>query len=347
MPEAPGAIEADETTPSRGRRRGSFTLRAGLLAVGWLIVAVLGLLALLRVVAWDSIQPLIVLDSLTLLIYLPSWVVATGALIARRWRLAAAAIVVVAAHVAFVAPELSAAAPVPAWAQQAPVVRVLDANVDHAQHFYTGYRKAIESDRPDLITFEEFTPANLRSITASGVLASFPYRCVAPTEGATGFLIASRLRLTGCQVRTVFAYQHWDQYMVEATLWSPGGPVALRVVHPIAPFPAYWHEWTAALAAVSQSVRASGTSNMLMIGDFNATWGNQRFAALLGDGLTDGAAARGKAVDMTWPSGALVPPFARIDHVLTGGRLAVTPIRTERGFGTDHRYLVATVAIRS
>lgn len=346
MPEVPGAIEVEETTPSRGRRRSS-AVRAGLLAAGWLIVAVLGLLALLRVVAWDSIEPLIVLDSLTLVLYLPSWVVAAGALIARRWWLAAAAIVVVAAHVAFVAPELSAAAPVPAWAQHAPVVRVLDVNIDKASHFDTGYRKVIESDRPDLITFEEFTPANLRSMTASGVLASFPYRCLAPADGATGFLIASRLRLTGCKVRSVFVYGQWNPYLVEATVWSPGGPVALRVVHPIAPFLAYWREWTAALAAVSQSVRASGASNMLMIGDFNATWGNQKFVALLDDGLTDGAAARGKAAAMTWPSGALVPPFARIDHVLTGTRMAVTGISAEPGFGTDHRYLVATVAIRT
>ena len=35
-----------------------------LLAVGWLIVAVLGLVALLRLVAWDSLQPLVVLDAL-------------------------------------------------------------------------------------------------------------------------------------------------------------------------------------------------------------------------------------------------------------------------------------------
>ena len=135
--------------------------------------------------------------------------------------------------------------------------------------------------------------------------------------------------------------------MVEATLWSPGGPVALRLVHTLAPFPAYWREWSAALAAVGQSVRASGDSRMLMVGDFNATWGNSGFVALLHDGLTDGAAARGKATDMTWPNGAVVPPFVRIDHVLTGARLAVTEIAAKPGFGSDHRYLVATVAIRT
>ena len=64
-------------------------------------------------------------------------------------------------------------------------------------------------------------------------------------------------------------------------------------------------------------------------------------------GLTDGAAARGKAIDMTWPNGAIVPAFVRIDHVLTGAKLAVTDIATGAGFGSDHRYMTATVAIRT
>ena len=206
--------------------------------------------------------------------------------------------------------------------------------------------RAIEQDRPDLITLEEFTPSALRSMAASGVLASFPYRCAAPLYNASGFLIASRLRLTGCRVQVLYPDGLWTPYMVQATLWSPGGPVALRVVHTLAPLPASWREWSTVLADVGQSVRASGDSRMLMVGDFNATWGNKGFVALLHDGLTDGAAARGKATDMTWPNGAVVPPFVRIDHVLTGARLAVTQIAAKPGFGSDHRYLVATVAIQ-
>jgi endonuclease/exonuclease/phosphatase (EEP) superfamily protein YafD len=338
---------ASDRKAGRYGHRTQAIMHVGLLAVGWLIVAVLGLVALLRLVAWDSIEPLIVLDALTLVVYLPAWVVAVGALIARRWRLATAAMVIVVAQLAFVAPEFLAATPVPAWTRSAPMVRVFDANIDKSLHFEVGYVRAIEQDRPDLVTLEEFTPPALQSMMASGVLARLPYRCVAPTSGATGFLIASRLRLTGCRVRAVLWDHQWVPYMVEAILWSPGGPVAVRLVHTLAPFPAYWREWSAALAAVDRSVRASGDSRMLMVGDFNATWGNSGFVALLHDGLTDGAAARGSASDMTWPNGAVVPPFVRIDHVLTGTRLAVTKIAAEPGFGSDHRYLVATVAIRA
>jgi endonuclease/exonuclease/phosphatase (EEP) superfamily protein YafD len=347
VPKAADTIKAGGTYPPRHRHGASAIVRVGLIAVGWFIVAVLGLVALLRLVAWDSLEPLIVLDALTPIVYLPAWVVAVGALIVRRWWLAVAAVVIVVAQVAFVAPELLASTPVPAWARHAPVVRVFDANIDKSLHFEAGYVRAIEQDRPDLITLEEFTPPALQSMMASGVLASFPYRCVAPAYGATGFLIASRLHLTGCRVQTVLWDGHWTPYMVEAALWSPGGPVALRLVHTLAPLPAYWREWSAVLAAVDRSVRASGDSRMLMIGDFNATWGNSGFVALLHDGLTDAAAALGKARDMTWPNGAIVPPFVRIDHILTGARLTVTEIAAEPGFGSDHRYLVAMVAIRT
>ena len=347
MPQAPGAIEEGEACLPRRRARGRAVVGVGLLVAGWLIVAVLGLVALLRLVAWDSLEPLVVLDALTLVVYLPAWVLAAAALTARRWWLAAAAAVIIAAQLTFVAPELLAAAPVPTWARHAPVVRVFDANVDQSLGFHNGYVRAIEQDRPDLVTLEEFTPPALQAMSASGVLTRFPYRCAAPAYGATGFLIASRLRLTGCRVQTVL----WDgqptPYMVQATLWSPAGPVAVRLIHTLAPFPVSWREWAAALAAVDRSVRASGDAGMLMVGDFNATWGNAGFAALLADGLTDGAAARGKATDMTWPNGAIVPPFVRIDHVLTGARLTVTQIAARPGFGSDHRYLVATVAIRT
>jgi endonuclease/exonuclease/phosphatase (EEP) superfamily protein YafD len=330
----------------RPRRQWSDVAGVGLLVVGWVVVGLLGLVALFRLVAWDSIEPLIVLNALTIVVYVPAWFVAIGALIGRRWWLAGAAIAIVAAQVAFVAPEFLAATPVPVWSRDAPKVRLFDANVDKSLTFETGWVRAIEQDRADVVTLEEFTPPAMQDIVVTGVLRNYPYRCVAPTYGATGFLIASRLRLTGCRVLTVPWNGQETPYMVEATLWTPAGPVDLRVVHTLAPFPAYWREWSSALAAIDGSVDAHSDSHVLMVGDFNATWGNKGFVALVHSGLTDGAAARGKAIDMTWPNGAVVPPFVRIDHVLTGDGLAVTGIAARPGFGTDHRYLVATVAVR-
>ena len=349
MPDVPGAYATAQTRPSRRNPRGRSAAATSALAVGWLAVAVLGLIALLRLVAWDSAEPLIVLNAISLIIYLPAWLVAIAALVTRHWWLVAAALVIVAAQLAFVLPELTASTPAPAWAAHAPVVRVFDANVDQSQFFHPGYVQAIEQQHPDVIALEEFTQGALRSMQRSDVLSAYPYQCTSPTPGATGFLVASKLRLTGCQVKNTGyndTSMQYMQYMVQATMATPAGPVALRVVHPLAPFPSYWHEYKMALADVDASVRASGDRTMLMVGDFNSTWGNKGFSALLNDGLTDGAAARGQVLDMTWPNGAVTPPFVRIDHVLTGANLAVTSIASGPGFGSDHRYLTATVAIK-
>jgi endonuclease/exonuclease/phosphatase (EEP) superfamily protein YafD len=314
-------------------------VRRTLVVLGWIVVAVLALFALLRIVAWDSLEPLIVVNAITLIVYLPAWIVALAAALGRRWLLMGTALLVVAAQIAFVAPEFLAASPLPHWVRGAPIVRLFDANIDKSLVIAPGYVRAIQSFHPDVITFEEFTPQALESLAASGILQAFPYRCAAPAPGATGFL-------GNCQYQAVVTPNLYAPYMVAATLTTPAGPVSLRLVHTLAPFPFASREWREALAAVDSSIRSSGTGRMLMTGDFNATWGNRGFVTLLGDGLTDGAAARGQALDMTWPNGAVVPPFVAIDHVLTGASLAVVNIATGTGFGSDHHYLTAEVAVR-
>lgn len=337
----PGHAEDVDGAGGRARRLAA----AWLLGAAWMTVGALGILAVLRWLAWDAAEPLIVADALTPLLYLPAWAVLGGAVSTRRWLLAGAAAMVAAAQVAFVAPELLAAGPVPAWADHAPTLRVLDANVDKSPTFEAGYRRALMVDHPDVVAFEEFTPTALASLETSGALRSLPYRCAEPAFGAVGLFAAARWPLTGCRVDSVLRDGGRAPFMLSATLATPGGPVALRVVHTLAPLPAYWHQWVAALTALDRSVGVSGVHRMLMVGDFNATWGNRGFAALLADGLVDGAAARGQALAMTWPDGAVVPPFVRIDHVLTGPGVAVTRIAAHAGFGSDHHYLTATVAI--
>jgi endonuclease/exonuclease/phosphatase (EEP) superfamily protein YafD len=339
----PDVLDGSTTLPPVDRRA---IIGRVLVQLGWVVVAILALFALLRIVAWDSLEPLIVVNSISLIVYLPAWLVAVGAALGRRWLLMAVAVLIVIAQVAFVAPEFLAASPLPRWVQGAPTIRLFDANIDKSLYVAPGYIHAIQSSGADVITFEEFTPQALESLTTSGTLRSFPFRCSAPAAGATGFFVASRWRLSNCQFRTVTTHHFSTPYMVVAMLTTPGGPVALRVVHTLAPFPFASLEWKQALAAVDRSIRRSGTGRMLMAGDFNATWGNRGFVTLLGDGLTDGAAARGQALEMTWPNGAIVPPFVAIDHVLTGTSLAVVKIATGTGFGSDHHYLTAEVAVR-
>jgi endonuclease/exonuclease/phosphatase family metal-dependent hydrolase len=101
------------------------------------------------------------------------------------------------------------------------------------------------------------------------------------------------------------------------------------------------------LAFIDRLLAERGPSRLLLVGDFNATWGSKGFRSILSSGMTDGAAARGDAFAMTWTEATHpLPPLVRIDHVLTGPGVAVTRIGTDAGPGSDHRALVATVAIQ-
>ena len=345
MPKGSGLIEAGETCPPR-RHRGSAIVRIGLLVVGWLIVAALGLVALLRLVAWDSVEPLIVLDALTLVVYLPAWVVAAGALIARRWWLAAAAAVIVAAQLTFVAPELVATAPLPAWARHVPVVRLFDANLDHSLHFHAGYVRAIEQDRPDLVTLEEFTPPALQSMVASGVLVSFPYRCSAPAYGdrLPNCLQATPDRLPGMdrvRGRHVGALHGRGDAVVTRRAGRPATSAYLGAVSRVlAGVVGGAGRRRPVRARQQRRPHADGRGLQRYVGQLRIRRPPARRADRRGRGA-------GQATDMTWPNGAVVPPYIRIDHVLTGARLAVTEITAKPGFGSDHRYLIAMVAIRT
>lgn len=327
-----------------------FAARWMLLASGWLVVVAVAAITVQRLVAWDTaVAVLVWADAFGWLVALPVLPVAVGGAVARRWWLVAAAGAVVVAQVALTVPELAAATALPSWSASAPTVRVIDANLDKALTLRPAYVRAIRRFRPDLVAFEELTPAAGAFMGRHGYGRLYPYVCAAPAFGIAGFALGSRWPITGCHMVSVPsgpAGGARTTVLAAASVRTPWGPLAVRVVHPVAPLPGSVEAWHAALAAVARSVRRAGSRRMLVVGDFNATWGSAGFRALLAQGLVDAAAARGKPFDATWPNGAVVPPFLRIDHVLTGAGLAVTAIDSHAGDGSDHRFLTATVAVR-
>lgn len=314
-----------------------------MVALCWLVVAVLGVVALVRIVAWDGLWwPFVLIDALTTIAYLPAWLIAVVACALRRVGLALAAVALVVCQVLFLLPEWSAATPLPRWAARAPALRLLDANVSAFNPATARYAALIRAARPDLVTLEEATPPQVAALEATGALARLRYRYQVDWENPFAFLVASRYPLRA--VHTVFG--NGEPLAVSATLQLPSGPLHLLVVHTVAPVPVSWRAWESDLGIVARLVRHLGTHRLLVVGDFNATWGNRGFAEIIGTGLSDAAAARAHPLAMTWPQGFLLPPFVRIDHVLTGAELAVETLATRPAPGSDHRALVATIALR-
>lgn len=320
------------------QRRG-WRLRNGIAIALWVVVAALAVVVVMRLVAWDDLEVFAILNCLTAFVYLPAWIVVVVAGLSHRLFLAGAALLIVAAQLAFLLPELSAAQPVPAWAAQTPTLRILDANVYNENRSMAGYASQISTVRPQLVTMEEANPIDVAQLKLAGAFADLPYQF----EVKFAFFVASRYPLSGTRV----VYLYGRPLIVQTTLELPWGQQSLWVVHTIAPLPASFSRWQGQLALIGRLLRARGPKGLLIVGDFNATWGSRGFRGILDAGVTDAAAARGRALDMTWSQiMSFLPPLVRIDHVLTGPSLAVTQIRTGDGPGSDHRDLIATVAFQ-
>jgi endonuclease/exonuclease/phosphatase (EEP) superfamily protein YafD len=326
--------------PQRRRRR----LPLWLGIIGWIVTIPLGVVAFMRFVAWDDIQIFAVFNTVSVFLYLPAWIVAAVAGIGRRYVLAAGALLVVVAQLFIVLPEFTAAQPAPRWAATAPSISLLDANVYYLNGTrMVGYASEIKQYQPQLLTMEEATPYDARELEHSGALSNLPYHYEVSLFNPKAFFVASKYPLSGSTV----IYFDGLPLIVQTTVHLPSGPLPLWVVHTTAPITVSFGEWKGALNLIATLVKKRGPHGLLLVGDFNATWGSKAFRAILDTGMTDGAAARGRAFGMTWSQTKRpLPPVVRIDHVLTGPGVAVTSIRTDVGPGSDHRDLLATVAVQ-
>jgi endonuclease/exonuclease/phosphatase (EEP) superfamily protein YafD len=343
--ETPSPSKGSSSRRARHRlQRRKRRLPRWITVIGWIVTGVLAVLALLRVVAWDDLEPLAVLNAATAIVYLPAWVVALVALGGRRYVLAGASVLVVAAQIVLMLPELTAAEPLPQWAATAPSLRLFDGNVYDGNPSMAGYAAQIKAFKPQLLTFEEGITPDLTRLESAGALADLPYHLQVKRYDPKAFLIASKYPLSGDNV----VYYGGVPLMVQTTVHLPSGTFSLWVVHTTAPFPGdSYVQWKGQLDYVAKLVAARGVSKLLVVGDFNATWNNRGFRSILDTGLIDGAAARGHAFAMTWSQKRPpIPPLVRIDHLLTGTGVAVTKIATGYGPGSDHRDEMATVAVR-
>jgi len=336
-PIAPAPASAPGYRHSRRKRR----LPLWITVIGWIVVVGLAVVAGMRIFSWDSLDLFAILNSVTAFVYLPAWIVAVVALVGRRYVLAGSALLIVVAQIAFMLPELTAAEPLPSWALAAPSIRLFDANVYASNPSMAGYAEEIKAYQPELLTMEEAVPSDVTQLKADGALASLPYTVQIKRYDPFAFFVASMYPLTDVHVDYLF-----DQpLIVKMSMQLPSGPQTVWVVHSTGPVPRSFSVWSHQVEEINQQVRQRGPAGLLLVGDFNSTWGNKWFRQILGAGMTDGAAARARPFQMTWSqTKPIIPPAVRIDHVLTGSGLAVTTIATGNGPGSDHRDVQATVA---
>jgi endonuclease/exonuclease/phosphatase family metal-dependent hydrolase len=296
--------------------------------------------AVLRTFGLEGLGPLVQLVTFTPYVGLSAPVPLLLALVLRRWAVAVLAAAVVVAFALALLPRASAGpnATVPDGA----ALRVMTANL----YFGRGDPKTVvalvRTHRVDVLALEEVTPQELARLDAAGLRRLLPHRAGTTLPGAAGTMLLSR-RPLGPPTATT---GRPDPGGLRRRLLVPGAaPLDVGAVHPPPPLGGRAGEWRQILRAIPLPDRASRTLSLVM-GDFNATLDHHELRRLLGDGgYVDAADATGEGYRTTWPAGRRFPPEIAIDHVLVDPRIAVRAISVHTVPRSDHRAVIATLAL--
>jgi endonuclease/exonuclease/phosphatase (EEP) superfamily protein YafD len=305
-------------------------------ALGWVPVVLLIAVTLPRALGWDTLALLPSL--LTLTPYVPL-VAVPALLIAVLVRLPAAAVVLAGLLM------LYGVWLIPRWTAEPPPASSVRMSVMTANLHFGGSDPAalvalVQAERPDVLVLVELTPAAVAALDRTGLRSQLPHRVLQPRHGAAGAGIYARVPLRPAgRAPTGFAAPR-------ATLEWSGRTVTVQAAHPVAPRPRGIAGWRSDLAAIAADLaRVDGP--LIALGDFNATLDHPSFRNLLkATGLRDAHDARGGGLVRTWPQGRRVPAFAHLDHVLVSPELAVGAVGDHAVVGSDHRAVVAELALR-
>lgn len=195
----------------------------------------------------------------------------------------------------------------------------------------------------DILAVQELTPELADAISAAGIADEFPHRVLRACEGPAGVGIWSRYPAERGAV-----YDGYWLGMLTARVRMPDADVTVVATHMSAPWPDPIAGWRADLARLPETLRhvaATAGGPVVVAGDLNATRDHVEFRRVLRDGYRDAAEQAGAGLTRTHPDDVpMLPPVFALDHILTRDCVA-TKLRTQQIAGSDHRALLADIAI--
>ena len=284
-------------------------------ARAWFVAAVLAAapvsaVSVFRAVPAEWPRPVVQLLSFTPWLVLPAAVgVACAALSRRAWLLATTASLL-ALQLFWLFP-LGHARPAQAADTRRVELKVMNINAELGQADAAEIVRLVRDNGIGLLAIEEYTRDLEDRLAAEGLAGLLPNRISRPAGRASGAAVYSLhpVKLTGTVPDSQFLMP-----VVRLDLSSAGDPadnpaadpagqpsVEVTVVHAKPPVDAGVAQWRQDLAALGKV--AAGPGNVVLIGDFNATYDHAEFRQLLA-----GAGGR-PAVDVGVAAGSrLVPP---------------------------------------
>ena len=193
---------------------------------------------------------------------------------------------------------------------------------------------------PDILVLTELSP---RFATAlNDALPDYLYHLVDNPESRRATAIYSRWPITTWRLIPLLGDRapSWAPKAIVASVMTDRGTVRVAALHPTNPLrPHAWWRHNQELDLLARALTGLAGPTVVA-GDFNATpWSPalRRFAQRLG--------LSGYNVAATWPD--LLGPFGlALDHILVSPDLTVDAIGAGPEIGSDHRPLIATIAVQ-
>ncbi len=246
-------------------------------------------------------------------------------------------------HLWWIGPQFVGDTPAPA--DGATELVVMTTNLFAGAGEATEVMRVVKEREVGLLVVNEITVNTLADMEAAGVDDLLPYRIGEATSGVDGTMVFSREPLAE-PARLDTSFQSWQVVVGEGD-----AAFTLLAVHPTAPVPpAGAQTWRAEHASLLAAAEAVGAD--LVLGDMNATSDHATMRAWRAAGWRDSLELVNAGWRPTWPSNGITPapgvhppPLIQIDHVLVGLRVAVTGSDTVEVPASDHRAVVATLAL--
>ncbi|MGW6897206.1 endonuclease/exonuclease/phosphatase family protein [Streptomyces sp. NPDC054919] len=328
--DVPRAADRRRTRRRRGRAW-------GLLGCG-MVLAVPAALLVVRLTGLDAgtplAMPMVLFPYSAVLGVLVLGVMVAVSALRSRWALAVVAALVVA-HVALLVPRfVPESRHVPSDSVE---LRVATVNTNSGGADPRALVELVRTERIDVLAVEQMPSDGVDALDKAGLGALMPYQELHPEYDSS---IYSRHPLS--HAGTTQVDTAWPQTTAEVAVG--GRRVQLVAVHTYYPLGDV-NRWTRDMTALTSMARRSGP-DAVFLGDYNASLDHTPMRRLLAAGLTDTHAELGHGWARTWPVGhALVPPMIQLDHVLHGSGLVGISVGERTLPGTDHRAVVAVLAL--
>ncbi|HSN37612.1 MAG TPA: endonuclease/exonuclease/phosphatase family protein [Arthrobacter sp.] len=336
-------------TPA-GRAAARWRLLAGLAAAPVAVVSVF------RAVPREWPITVVQLVSFTPWLVLPAGASLLFAVMGRRRWMAGSAAGLVAVQLFWLVPlDYARAAPDPsagsgagsgpASGQRGVELRTMSLNAKLGRADAAEIVRLVRDNGITLLTVQEYTQALEDRLAEAGLAGLLPNRISAPAPRASGSAVFSAHRLAAAGT---VPGSHFNMQMIRLTAESGGerAVVELTNVHARAPVGVGLPKWRSDLAALGRLASRSG--NVLLAGDFNASYDHAEFRRVLQDGgraLVDVGMAEGSRLVPTWPMDGLFLPGITIDHLVTSPSVQSADYAVHRVSGTDHAAITATLSV--